>query len=68
MEKWALENTITRLELTVMTHNERAVRLYKKMGFKIEGLKEKSLIVDGKYVDEYYMGKILIQTKESSSF
>jgi hypothetical protein len=29
------------------------------MGFKIEGLKEKSIIVDGKYVDEYYMGKIL---------
>ena len=68
LEKWALENTITRLELTVMTHNERALRLYKKMGFKIEGLKEKSLIVDGKYVDEYYMGKILIQTKGSGSF
>lgn len=29
------------------------------MGFKIEGLKEKSMIVDGKYVDEYYMGKII---------
>ena len=39
--------------------NERALDLYKKMGFKIEGLKEKSMIVDGKYVDEYYMGKII---------
>ncbi len=57
--KWALESNITRLELTVMTHNEGAIHLYKKMGFKIEGLKEKSLIVNGKYVDEYYMGKIL---------
>lgn len=59
MEKWALESDITRLELTVMVDNESAVHLYKKMGFKIEGTKEKSLIVNGKYVDEYYMGKIL---------
>lgn len=59
MEKWALESNITRLELTVMTHNEGAIHLYKKMGFKIEGTKEKSLIVNGQYVDEYYMGKIL---------
>jgi RimJ/RimL family protein N-acetyltransferase len=59
MEKWALESNITRLELTVMTHNEGAIHLYKKMGFKIEGMKEKSLIVNGEYVDEYYMGKIL---------
>lgn len=59
MEKWALESNITRLELTVMTHNEGAIHLYKKMGFKIEGTKEKSLIVNGKYVDEYYMSRIL---------
>jgi RimJ/RimL family protein N-acetyltransferase len=59
MEKWALESDITRLELTVMTHNEGAIQLYKKAGFKIEGTKEKSLIVNGEYVDEYYMGKIL---------
>jgi len=31
--------------------NEGAIKLYKEMGFKIEGLKEKSLIVDGKYFD-----------------
>lgn len=59
MEKWALEINITRLELTVMTHNEGAIKLYKKMGFKIEGIKEKSLKVNEKYVDEYYMCKIL---------
>jgi len=56
---WAKSNNITRLELTVMVNNESAINLYKKMGFKIEGLKEKSLIVDGKYVDEYYMARIL---------
>lgn len=59
MEKWAVSNKITRLELTVMCHNERAVKLYKKMGFVIEGTKKNSLVVDGQYVDEYYMGKLL---------
>lgn len=59
LEKWAVSNNVTRLELTVVCTNECAVALYKKMGFKIEGLKEKSMIVDGNYVDEYYMGKII---------
>lgn len=59
LEIWAIDNCIIRLELTVMTHNVSAIRLYEKVGFKIEGIKEKSLIVDNKYVDEYYMGKIL---------
>ena len=42
-----------------MVHNERAIRLYKKMGFEIEGTKKHSLFVNGQYVDEYYMAKIL---------
>jgi RimJ/RimL family protein N-acetyltransferase len=56
---WASANGITRLELTVMIHNEAAIKLYKAMGFQIEGVKEKSLVVDGKYIDEYYMARIL---------
>jgi len=59
VEKWARDHTIHRLELTVMAHNERAVRLYQKMGFEIEGLKKQNLLVDGKYVDEYEMAKLL---------
>jgi RimJ/RimL family protein N-acetyltransferase len=59
LEKWTLENNITRLELTVVKNNEGAIKLYEKVGFKIEGIKEKSMIIDGNYVDEYYMGKIL---------
>ncbi|QEK13570.1 GNAT family N-acetyltransferase [Crassaminicella thermophila] len=59
LEKWANEKNITRLELTVMLHNERGIRLYEKMGFKIEGIKERSLIVDGEYIDEYYMAKLM---------
>lgn len=59
LNNWAVDQNIHRLELTVMCHNERAVHLYQKMGFEIEGIKRDSLQVDGRYVDEYYMAKLL---------
>ncbi|MDF9841203.1 MULTISPECIES: GNAT family N-acetyltransferase [unclassified Paenibacillus] len=59
MEAWARISRIVRLELTVMAHNERGIALYKKCGFEIEGMKKKSLYIDGEWIDEYYMGKIL---------
>ena len=54
----AKENDITRLELTVVCHNNVAKHLYEQNGFKVEGIKKNSMIVDGKYVDEYYMAKL----------
>lgn len=59
LENWCKLNDIHRLELTVMCHNFVAVALYKKMGFEIEGIKKHSLLIDGQYVDEYYMAKLL---------
>lgn len=59
LEEWAWEKGIHRLELTVMVHNERAIRLYRKMGFDVEGRKRDALLVDGAYVDEYRMSRLL---------
>jgi RimJ/RimL family protein N-acetyltransferase len=59
LETWAVDHELHRLELTVMCHNERAVHLYQKMGYKIEGVKKDSLWINGRYVDEYYLAKIL---------
>lgn len=59
LEHWAKGIGIRRLELTVMSHNERAVGLYKKIGFEVEGLRKDSLYVDGRYVDEYSVAKLL---------
>jgi RimJ/RimL family protein N-acetyltransferase len=59
LEQWAYKRGIHRLELTVMTHNLPALALYKKVGFKIEGIKKHSILIDGCYVDEYYMAKLL---------
>ena len=35
--EWCKMSSLHRLELTVMTHNERAIALYKKYGFSVEG-------------------------------
>ena len=59
LEEWALQHHLHRLELTVMSHNERAVNLYRKMGYQTEGVKLDALWVNGKYVDEFYMAKLL---------
>ncbi len=59
LDAWAEEKKIHRLELTVMIHNRAGVALYQKAGFKIEGIKKNSLKVNGEYIDEYFMAKLL---------
>ena len=59
LNKWAKENGIIRLELTVECHNTAARRLYEKSGFQIEGIRRKSMLVAGGLVDEYYMAAVL---------
>jgi RimJ/RimL family protein N-acetyltransferase len=58
LEMWAREHHVHRLELTVMTHNQAGLRLYKKQGFAIEGTRTHALWVNGHYVDEYFMAKL----------
>lgn len=58
LDIWAKENKISRLELSVQCRNQAARHLYEKNGFKVEGLKKKSMYVNGQYIDEYYMAKL----------
>lgn len=62
LEEWAQQQNIHRLELTVLAHNNAGVALYKKQGFEIEGTKRHSLLINGLYVDEYFMAKLLDQS------
>lgn len=55
---WAEEQKVMRLELTVICENEVAKHLYTNNGFQIEGIKRKSVYIDGTYLDEYYMARI----------
>lgn len=47
---------LTRIELTVREHNERAITLYERLGFTREGVKRKAVRIDGKYEDLLCMG------------
>lgn len=58
LDSWAKENDVTRLELTVICNNIIARKLYEKNGFVVEGIKKNSMIIDGQYVDEFYMAKL----------
>lgn len=59
LEEWAINSNISRLELTVVTQNEAAIALYMKTGFEIEGIKRKTLMVQGEFYDEYCMAKLI---------
>ncbi|MCG7342597.1 GNAT family N-acetyltransferase [Sporosarcina sp. ACRSL] len=59
LDNWAKTCQLHRLELTVVKTNAAGIALYEKAGFQIEGLKKDSLLINGEYVDEYYMGKII---------
>ena len=59
IESFARNRKLRRLELTVMAHNTRARALYEQMGYLQEGVKRDSLFVDGVFVDEIMMAKLL---------
>lgn len=50
---------LTRVELTVRENNKRAMQLYEKMGFVMEGVKRKGVRIDGRYEDLYCMALLL---------
>ena len=56
---WAAAHGLHRLELTVMAHNTRAVRLYERTGFSVEGRRSECLFIDGQFIDELTMAVIL---------
>ena len=49
---------IKRLELTVYTDNDAAIRLYEKFGFEKEGLLRSFAYRAGQYVDAYTMARL----------
>lgn len=55
---WSASAGLHRLELTVHTTNLRAVAVYLRAGFQLEGVRRSSLIVGGRYVDEYLMSRL----------
>lgn len=49
---------LVRVELTVYADNEKAIRLYEKLGFEKEGVKRLGSIRNGRYENELIMARI----------
>lgn len=55
---WADSNGIKKITLNVLETNDKAIKLYKKLGFEIEGiLKRDKILSDGKYYNTIMMGR-----------
>jgi RimJ/RimL family protein N-acetyltransferase len=59
--EWATQNkTIEKIGLSVHSNNDRAIALYKKMGFEIEGVRKRDLKYgEGQYIDTVVMGRFV---------
>jgi putative acetyltransferase len=50
---------ITRLELQVFANNARAIALYERMGFQVEGRRRMAVMVDGVAIDVLMMATLV---------
>ncbi len=58
--EWARGTGIVkRIELSVYARNERAIHLYEKHGFEVEGRRKRSVCRKGEYEDDLIMALIL---------
>jgi RimJ/RimL family protein N-acetyltransferase len=56
---WADENGIQKISLHVLETNEKAIKLYERFGFEVEGvLKKDKFLSDGNYYNTIVMGRI----------
>ena len=53
-DNWLL---LRRVELTALVQNDRARKLYERLGFSAEGVRKLSVISQGKIEDEYLMAR-----------
>ena len=49
---------VTRIELTVFADNHKAIGLYQKFGFEIEGTAKRFAMRDGEMIDTHYMARL----------
>jgi len=59
VESWSKQRDISRLELTVMEHNDNALNLFKKLGFQQEGIRQNAIKLNDAFINEYSLSKIL---------
>jgi len=50
------KNSFRKIDLIVYENNERAIKLYEKLGFVKEGLLTRDVLIDGVFYSSYHMG------------
>lgn len=55
----ALKKGISRFELEVSVNNKKAISLYQKLDFEIEGRRKNSYLIDGVLEDDFLMAKVV---------
>ncbi|PQZ57701.1 MULTISPECIES: GNAT family N-acetyltransferase [Bacillus] len=56
---WADANEVKKIALQVLETNAKAIQLYKRLGFEVEGvLKNDKMLSDGKYYNTVVMGRV----------
>lgn len=59
LEDWAIKKSMARIEGSVRATNTKAISLYIKCGFEIEGLRKKTAFINDRWHNEYIIAKIL---------
>lgn len=52
---------VKRIEATLRSKNKRALELYERLGFEVEGVRNRAAFIDRKYQDEYYIACLIKQ-------
>lgn len=55
LHRATMTSGIRRVNLTVVTQQKNAIRLYRSFGFRIYGTEQETFVKDGQYYDEYLM-------------
>ena len=56
--RWAPTAGLSRLELYVALSNHRAISLYERMGFRVEGRRKQAYRINGAFVDDQLMAYV----------
>lgn len=59
---------LNKVTLDVVDYNEKAIHIYEKVGFKIEGRKEQQYMIKGNYHTGYAMGILKADYEKSNKY
>jgi RimJ/RimL family protein N-acetyltransferase len=64
---WArAQGHLRKIDLHVRTDNRTAIRLYRSLGFRIEGCIRRDFLIAGRFYDSYRMGLMLAPANDGS--